>query len=407
MRSARNIFLALFLIFFVVAVGGGLFWANMNFVQHVPGGAEFLVPWKAIQNFMLQGVTPYGELTKLNIQSLIYKQPILPGQYPYRANIPLFLLILFLPFGWIRDFILARAIWLIFLEVGLVAVVLISLRLARWKPHWLFLIFILLFSVFWLPSVTMFVTATPIILQALVFFAALRAIELGSDELGGALAALMFINIEATGLVFLALLIWIFSTQRWRVLAGTGMMLAVLMGLSFLLMPSWLLPFFGAILGNWQSGVLPSTYTLFTDWLPGIGQRLAQILAVAALTITMLEWRAVRGQNVRWLFWTACLSAAVAPLLGIPYMPGWLVFTLPGVLLVASVMSQRWGLFGLFGAIITLAVVFIGLWTAQLNGLTSVFVLFYPLSLTLLLYWVRWGAVRPPRMWADELARRG
>jgi len=80
---------------------------------------------------------------------------------------------------------------------------------------------------------------------------------------------------------------------------------------------------------------------------------------------------------------------------------------LPGVLLVASVMSQRWGLFGLFGAIITLAVVFIGLWTAQLNGLTSVFVLFYPLSLTLLLYWVRWGAVRPPRMWADELARRG
>ena len=128
---------------------------------------------------------------------------------------------------------LARAIWLIFLEVGLMGVALISLRLARWKPHWLFLIFILLFSAFWLPSFTMFVTATPIILQALVFFTALRALELGSDELAGALAALSLMNIEATGLAFLALLVWIISTQRWRALAGILMTLAVLLGLAY------------------------------------------------------------------------------------------------------------------------------------------------------------------------------
>jgi hypothetical protein len=262
MRIARNISLILFLLFFIVAVVGGLFWANMIFVQRAPGGSDFLVPWKAMQNFILQGVTPYGELTTLNIQSLIYNRPILPGQYPYHVNIPLSLLILFIPFGAIRDFLLARAIWLVLLEVGLAALVLVSLRLAHWKPHWLFVIFILLFSVFWLPSVTMFVTATPIILQALVFFTALRAIELGSDELAGALAALALINVEVTGMVFLALLVWIFSTQRWRVLAGILMTLAMLTGLSFLLMPGWLLPFIGAVWANWQSAVLPSTYNL-------------------------------------------------------------------------------------------------------------------------------------------------
>ncbi len=407
MRNAQNFFTALFLISFTIAVGGGLYWANLNFVQHVPGGADFIVPWKAMQNFMMDGVTPYGEVTLLNIQNIIYHRPVQAGQYPYQVNIPLFMLLLYLPLAWISDLTFARAVWMVLLELGLFGVVLVSLRLARWKPHWLFLLFILLFSVFWLPSVAMLVTATSVIFQALVFCGVLRSLELGSDELAGALAALGLLNIEATGLVFLTLVIWIFSTQRWRVLGGIGMTLAVLTGLSLLLYPGWILPFFGSLVSNWQSGVIPSTYSLFEGWLPGIGKRLAQILAVAALTLLFLEWRAVRGQDVRWLFWTICFTAAITPLIGIPNFPNWSVFTLPGILLVASVMVQRWKLLGLGSAIIVLVGVFSGLWAAQLNGITSGFILFYPLVLTLLLYWVRWGAVRQPRLWADEIALRG
>jgi len=185
------------------------------------------------------------------------------------------------------------------------------------------------------------------------------------------------------------------------------MMLAILMGLSLLLFPSWILPFFGAVLGNWRSGLIPSTYSLFVGWLPGIGQRLAQLLAVVALAIAMYEWRAVRRQDVRWLFWTASLTSVLTPLMGVPYMPIWLVFTLPGVLLVIAVMSQRWGLLGYISAFIVLVVLFFGLWFAQFNGIISVFILFYPLFMVLLLYWVRWGAVRPPRLWADEIKLRG
>ena len=407
MRNARNIFIGLFLVFLTIAVGGGLFWANLNFVQRVPGGEEFIVPWKAMQNFMMQGVTPYGELTRLNIQTIIYKRPLLPGQYPYNVNIPLFMLIFYLPLAWISDLVLARAIWLLILEAGLFGVVLLSLRLARWRPHWLFAVFILLFSVFWAPTVSMAVVATSIILQALVFCGALRSIELGSDELAGALAALSLLNIEATGFVFVALLVWIFSTQRWRILGGIVMMLAVLMGLSLLLQPSWIMQFLGATISNWQAGLIPSTYSLFEGWLPGIGRRLAQILAVAALTILFLEWRAVRRQDVHWLFWTMCLSAAITPLLGVPYLPAWLAFTLPGILLVVAVMVQRWRLLGFISSILALVVVFLGLWAAQIYRVTSVFILFYPLVLTLLLYWVRWGAVRQPRLWADEIKLRG
>jgi hypothetical protein len=173
------------------------------------------------------------------------------------------------------------------------------------------------------------------------------------------------------------------------------------------LLSSWILPFMGAVFGNWRAGALPSTFSLFEGWFPGIGLRLAQILAVGGLTILFLEWRAVRRQDSRWLFWTASLTAAITPLLGFPTLPGWLVFTLPGVLLVVSVMVQRWGLLGIGSAIVVTAGIFWGLWSAQLGRMTSVFVLLYPLILTLLLYWVRWWAVRPPRMWADEIALRG
>ena len=360
-----------------------------------------------MQNFMMDGVTPYGELTGLNIKNLIYNHPLSSGEYPYNVNVPLFMLVFYIPFAWIKNLQIARALWMIVLELSLLGVVYVVLRLARWKQNWFFLPVLLFFCVFWLPSITMLLSSTSVILQALALFGALRAIELGSDEFGGALAALGLLNIEATGLVFLALLVWIFSTQRWRVLGGIAMMLAVLLGLSFLLLPGWVFPFAGAAVANWRSGLIPSTYSIFEGWLPGIGHRLAEIMAVAALSVILIEWRAVRGQNIRWLFWTACLSAAITPLLGLPYFPNWLVFTLPGILLVISSMIHRWRLLGFGSSILVLAAVFLGLWWAYENQLTSVFIFFYPLALTLLLYWVRWGAVHQPRMWADEILLRG
>jgi uncharacterized integral membrane protein len=407
MRIARNIFLGLFLLFFTVAVGGGLFWGNLNFVRRVPGGADFIVPWKAAQNFMLTGESPYGEKTSQDIQQIIDERPALPGQYPYRVNLPLNSLMLFFTLGWIRDLALARSIWMIVLETALVALVFISLRLARWKPHWLFLVFSLFFSFFWMPFVLALLAGNSIVLQALMLFGALRAIDLEADEMGGALAALALVNLEATGLVFVALLVWIVSMQRWRILYGFGMMLMIVLGFSFVLLPSWPLPFLGAMVGNWRAAALPTTASLLSGWFPGIGARLAQILAIGALTVLFLEWRAVRQQGVRWLVWTVSLTAVVTPLLGFPTIPAWLVLTLPGVLLVLSVMVQRWRLLGLGGAILVLAGIFFSLWAAQLSGMASAFILLYPLVLTILLYWVRWWAIRPARMWADEIALRG
>jgi hypothetical protein len=407
MRNARNIFLGLFLIFFTVSVGGGLFWANMNFVRRVSVGVDFLVPWKAAQDFMLLGESPYGPFTAFNLQKMILGHPPLPGQYPYLPNMPLYILMLFFPLASIRDLTVAQSIWMVILETAQIGLILVSLRLARWRPHWLFLLFTVLFSIFWAPVVLALLLGNSSILQALLFFGALRALEKGSDELGGTLAALTLVNVETTGLVFILFLIWVFSTQRWRILYGLAMTLVFLVAFSWVLLPGWFLPFLGAVISNWRAGAIPSTFSLFEGWFPGIGLRLSRILAVAALAVIFLEWAAVRKKDVRHLFWTASLTFALAPLLGIPFFPSWLAFTLPGVLLIISVMMQRWGLPGMVSAALVMAGLFFGLWSAQLGAYTSIFLLFYPLVLALLLYWVRWWAVRPLRMWADEIALRG
>jgi hypothetical protein len=67
-------------------------------------------------------------------------------------------------------------------------------------------------------------------------------------------------------------------------------------------------------------------------------------------------------------------------------------------------MEQRWGRFGRWSAAVLLLTIFFGLWAALRATVGSVFTLFFPLLLIVLLYWVRWWAIRPPRLWADAIA---
>lgn len=407
MQKKQNLFPLAFLILVIAALLSGFYWANLKFIQTSQGGMDFIVPWKAMQNFMMQGITPYGTLTSLNIQTLIFGHMASPGQNIFGVNIPLNYLVFYFPLSWISDLTIARSIWMVFQELSFFLIVFITLKLVRWKFQWWFLVLMLLFSTFWLPSISMIYSGTSILLQALLVLLAIRSIEIGSDELAGGLLALSLVNIEATGLVLISFLVWIISNQRWRILGGILMTLVILWGLAFLLLSSWFLPFVGIVLADWRSGGFPSTFTVLEGWFPGIGLRLAQLLAVAVLTDLFFEWRAVRGKDVRWLVWTVCFTAVITPLVGVPYFPKWTIYTLPALLLCFVVLTERWRLIGFITSIFLMVLIFFALWLAQLRGWISIFILFYPLTLVLLMYWVRWGVVRQPRLWADDLMRKG
>ena len=405
--NLRLLFLALFVLFFLVAILGGLLWANLNFVRSVPGGGDFYVLWKGGQNFILSAAAPYQDLTK-SLQGLVFGAGARPaGETLRRLSLPLYVLLVFSPFIMIRDALLARAAWMVFLEVELIGLVFLAVELLHWKPGRLYITLLVLFGVFWAPAVVSLYSGSAIIFQAVLVIGALRALEFGADELAGALLALTWFNLEAVAPVVILILFWTLLSRRLRVWAGFLLATVILVGFSVFFSTTWLLAYLGAVLANWNSNAAPTTYSLFTAWLPGIGLRIAQGVTLAALLILIAEWRAVRGKDLRWLLWTASLTIAVTPLLGMPFIPAWLVLSFPGLLLVLAIMEQRWGTFGRWSALALFCVVFFGLWAAFRANVGSVFVVFYPLMLIFLLYWVRWWAVRPPRLWADIISDMG
>lgn len=406
--NLRLIFLGLFSLFFGTAVAGGLLWANLNFVQQVPGGGEFYVLWQGTRNFMFQGSLPYEDLT-LQVKELVYGPDAQPakGEELRRFNLPLYLVFLYIPFALIEDPLLARAVWMVFLEFELLGLVLLVFQLIQWKPGWPYLVILFLFGVFWAPAVASLFLGSVIIFQAVLILGAIRAIQFEMDEAGGALLALACFNVEALGLLIILILIWALTLRRLRIWGGFLMATLFLAAISILFSTSWPLPFLGAIVTNWRENPYPSTFSLLEGWLPGVGVRLAQGLTLVVALMLIMEWRAARGKEVRWLLWTVSLTAAATPLLGMPFSPLWLVMSLPALLVALSVMEKRWGIFGRWSAVVLFLFVFFGLWGALLGSQTSIFIFVFPILLIILLYWVRWWAVRSPRLWADMISDLG
>jgi hypothetical protein len=404
-NSLRTLLLVLFCLVLIVGLGGGLFWGNLKFVRAVPAGVDFFGLWKPAQNLIMQGVMPYDQVNTLQVQRWVYGRAALAAEQSYQFNMPFYVILLVLPVGWIGDFAIARTLWMVALELVSVGLAGVALQLSGWRPSWFILLLAALFGLFWAPGALSILHGSLVLFQALLVFGAIRALAREADELAGAFLALGLMYISVTGLSILLIGIWVVSLRRWRVLAGFLMTLTVLGAISFLVSPSWFSDFFFSILRTWREHALPSTFTLLEGWFPGLGVQLGQAVRALAIIGLFFEWQAVRGKGTPWLFWTTGLTAVLTPYFGLRFSPVWLAFTLPAVLLVFSVMGQRWGLFGHLMAFITLAGVFIGLWVAELAVLESVFLFIYPLFMTIMLYWVRWWVTRPPRLWIDMIAQ--
>lgn len=399
--ALHNTFTVLFFIFFMIAMLGGLFWANLLYVQRSSISLDFLPLWKGAHNLLIEGVTPYGEFTTYEIQKIVYGRVAGPGELPLRVNMPLPLLLLFLPFGASADMGLARAAWMVVLEIGLILLVVFSLRLAQWQAHPIWMFLLVLFSGFWAASVESLHSASTAIILIVFLLGAMLALRASLDELAGMLLAFSFFDLEIGGLLLLFLLAWITINGRWRAWAGMLMTLTLLGATAFIIDSGWMLSFLRAALINWHASAAPSTFTLLTGWFPGLGERIAWGLLFLTLLLLMVEsQQAFRRGNLQWA-WLACLAAAATPLLGLPVKQSGLVFLLPAFLLAASIFTQRWPLVGGWVSLLSLLLALGASWAFSVWKIEAGF-LWLSLMAVFLLYWVRWWVTRPARLWADQ-----
>jgi hypothetical protein len=130
--------------------------------------------------------------------------------------------------------------------------------------------------------------------------------------------------------------------------------------------------------------------------------------------ILLYEWWAARSKEYRWFLWTACLTLVLTRLIGIPiHFQHNFVLYIP-LILVFSVIQERWQKSGRWLIIALMLFLFVAGWTQFINKILinpngSQLDLIYPLSIFLLvtLYWVRWWAVRPIRLYIQEMLSRG
>ncbi len=387
-----------------LALLSGLFAANFAYTSRVPGGSDFAPLWQGTRNFLFQGITPYGELTALNAQTLIYGRAARPLENPLRPDQPLYLLLLYSPLAAISDFTLARALWMLALELSLAGLILLSLQLAGWRPRPLTWLPLILFSLAGFPTLMALQAASPVIPFTLILLAALWAISRQADEFAGFLLVFALIYAENGLPALLFLLVWSFFSGRRQVAAGFGMTLVLALSITQLLAPGWLNDFFRAAFRNFQFNASLSTFSLLGQWFPAIGARLAWGLTLITLLMLGLEAVLALRRDSRWLFWTFSLFLSVSPLLGLPFpAPERLFLFLPASLLIVSVMDQRWGAWGRFAALVVFSLIFAALWAQSFFNSSLAFLWLSPLML-ILLYWVRWWAARPARLWADQLS---
>lgn len=412
MRNQRK-FSALAVIIIAAALLGlaALTWGNYRFAQQNPGGNDFLVHWVGTRALVTEGLNPYSDAVAEKIQTIAYGRPAQPGEHELRVAYPLYSVVVFLPFALVPDFTLARAVWMTVLEVGLFALVYLSLRLARWKVGPGMLALLLLFSLMWYHGTRPLINGNAVILVAVGLAAGFLALRAGADELAGVLFAFTTIKPQVVILVLAFVVFWAASRGRWRVITWMFGTVFLLAASAALLIPNWIVDNLREVI-RYPSYNPPGTpRAAFIEWWPAWGSRVGWALTgVMALTL-MIEWIANRRADFQGFLWTACLTLTAGQWIGIQTDPGNFVVLFPALVLVFSLLADRWRTFGRVFVILSLIGLFFAIWAIFLATVEQAgqpvqsAVMFFPLPafLLLTLYWVRWWAVEPPTVWFDQL----
>lgn len=407
MRS-RQIPILVILFILTLAAIGGLYYVNSRVASSDLAGRDFRLNWSGARYFLLQKVNPYQPELAAQIRREVFGIPLGAEGYPHRLEYPFYILFIYFPFAAIPDLKIALALWLLVLQACMLGGLFFYLRVLDWRPNPLLFFLLLVLALFWQPALLAFLDGNASILLVFLFAAVLLCLRQGADEAAGLLMVLCTFKWEAGGLLLLLIMLWAASHGRWQVLSMFGIGLSVMLALVTILLPAWPLPYFQSVFANLSAGKGVSTFQVFMNWWPGLGDKLAWGLILALGVILLLEWRFARRRELPHLAWTAALTLAATPLLGLPVEPANLSLLLLPVLIIVSVTGARWKRHSAW--LLPLLVLSL-LALPWVNAFLSVsekqaayrLSILLPLGLVLALYWLKWWVVRPPRVWADRL----
>src|SRR5512139_2868250 len=413
---------------------------NIYLARTVVGGEWLMMRWNAVRSFlglqidqsvgfkasraMTPGhAAPPGEITvfrpKVNIygggiarpiQEVVYGRDAFANEYKYILSDPFPFVLLYTPLAFLSNFPIVRALWMLAAEAALLVSVLFSYRLSEWHPPLGLNILLIGFGLLGFFSLNALLTASPAILLNLLYLGILLALRNESDELAGALLLLSAYQWEVGGLFFLVVLIYVLANRRWGVLAGFGMALIVLLIVSFLVDPGWGLPYFRAVLANLFQAQYLNVGAVLSGWFPQIRFSLGWLVTVVLIGVVAMEAAGAVHAPFRRVVWVASLALTAMPLAGLPMFPANYVVLILPLVLVISLVWERWPRGRLVAVTLLLLAFLIAPYYLYIETVLA-YNPFYTELLSVLpsvvmivaLYWMRWWVVHSPRIWADRI----
>jgi hypothetical protein len=376
--------------------------ANYRFAVAAPGGNDFLNRWNAAQYWVVRGVNPYDQQVSQATQRLSYghladtNRGEELGDFLY----PLPAMLFFGPFGFL-PYTQARAVWMTLLELCLPALVLMGIRLARWKTSGPMLAALMLFSALWYHGIRTVVVGNFAVIEAVLITGALLATQRKQDIVAGILLALSLSKPQMSVLLIPFIMLWGAFARRWALLLSILISSIVLIGISLAFIPDWPILWLRQMVSYPSYTYLGPPVEILAGLLPR-GARWANLI-VSGVFLIGLGWEWIRSlaKGERTFLWVAQATLVVTNLVAYRTATTNYVVMLPALILIFSVWQSRWGGKGAVAIYACLLALLVGLWAlflATVVGNTESPAMYIPLPFLALLglFWVRWWATREP-----------
>ena len=402
MRRSAELFIL------VVTLGiVALFVGNWFFARHSSGGPDLLGHWVAMREFIFHGKSPYSEAVSVKVQHEVYGRAAFRGESQYLEVTPLYAsLVTFAPLALIGNFVLARALWMTLLEIGILLSTVLVWRVLRWKPQPTLATAVIFFGFTWYFAARAVIHGNVIAL--VLFWLAVALYALWADADGWAGAAIVFATVKPNVVIFplVFLLLWTASRRRWRFWSGFFITLGLLLAFSIWLLPSWPLENIRNLLAHPLYAPPASPQAVLAAAMPGIGAKVGWALVGVSWLLMLAEWASAWKRPFQHALWTASATILFGIWSGISTAPSDQLLLWISLLAVWALWDMRWKPAGVWAVWITLVGLWVGIWGFFLatlrHDITGRAVqspwLYFPLGVFLFvgLYWVRWWAVRPP-----------
>ncbi|MGA7606392.1 MAG: glycosyltransferase family 87 protein [Anaerolineales bacterium] len=289
MSIQRKVFLSTILILTLLA----LFYVQYDFAQKEPGGDDSVPRWLGAQAWLYKGISPYSDIVSQQSQTVISGRLAQGNQDKQLFVYPFYVIIFYLPVIWL-PFNVARAIWMVLLELCTAGIVFFSAKTYNWSPPpWLLGVSIVL-TVFMYNSVRTIILWQMAGVVAFLITFALWALKSNRDVLAGISLALATVKPQMVFLILPLLVIMWSIRKRTRFVLSVVISLALLAGFSFLAQPTWLADMLAQMKVYPSYSVIPALLYIFTGFFPASIKTVLQWALLAVFIIWLLwEWTPV------------------------------------------------------------------------------------------------------------------